>query len=201
VNPIAEKNPEAELFPEVNGRRATVRENRGDTADGCERGETSKGGASRKEPPPEHEEASASEGEGITKGPRTRRTPGSAAGCNKPAERTAEETVKVVGNHEGGTRPVPWQGQAEARRNQSASPGEPKQEWTTSVWTDGGASLETPREAPGEIQARTKGKRLETRTPSRRWLLRQPPGKRSFSQTPKKVRKNDGEANPPYPAP
>jgi hypothetical protein len=33
----------------------------------------------------------------------TQRTPGSAAGCNKPANPGAEETAEVVRNHEGGT--------------------------------------------------------------------------------------------------
>jgi len=33
----------------------------------------------------------------------TRRTPGPAAGCNKPAALCAEKTVEVVRNHEGGT--------------------------------------------------------------------------------------------------
>jgi len=44
----------------------------------------------------------------------TRRTPGSAAGCNKPARLSTEKTAKVVGNHEDGTGLVPWQGRAEA---------------------------------------------------------------------------------------
>jgi hypothetical protein len=33
----------------------------------------------------------------------TRRTPGSAAGCNKPASAPEEEAVEVVRNHEDGT--------------------------------------------------------------------------------------------------
>jgi hypothetical protein len=37
-------------------------------------------------------------------GPETRRTPGSAAGCNKPASALEEEAVEVVRNHEDGTR-------------------------------------------------------------------------------------------------
>jgi hypothetical protein len=36
-------------------------------------------------------------------GPETQRTPGSAAGCNKPATPKAEKTVEVVQNHEDGT--------------------------------------------------------------------------------------------------
>jgi hypothetical protein len=37
-------------------------------------------------------------------GSETRRTPGSAAGCNKPASAPEEEAVEVVRNHEDGTR-------------------------------------------------------------------------------------------------
>jgi len=36
-------------------------------------------------------------------GTETRRTPGSAAGCNKPATEEAEETIEVARNHEDGT--------------------------------------------------------------------------------------------------
>jgi hypothetical protein len=38
----------------------------------------------------------------------TRRTPGPAAGCNRPASRRAEQTVEVVRNHEGGTGLRGW---------------------------------------------------------------------------------------------
>ena len=38
----------------------------------------------------------------------TRRTPRPAAGCNKPASFSAEKTVEVVRNHEGGTRLDGW---------------------------------------------------------------------------------------------
>jgi hypothetical protein len=38
----------------------------------------------------------------------TRRTPRPAAGCNKPANFSAEKTVEVVRNHEGGTRQDGW---------------------------------------------------------------------------------------------
>ena len=38
----------------------------------------------------------------------TRRTPGPAAGCNKPVSRRAEKTVEVVRNHEGGTGLRGW---------------------------------------------------------------------------------------------
>ena len=38
----------------------------------------------------------------------TRRTPGPAAGCNKPATSCAEEAVEVVRNHEDGTRLDGW---------------------------------------------------------------------------------------------
>jgi hypothetical protein len=39
----------------------------------------------------------------VTPHPETRRTPGSAAGCNKPASAPEEEAVEVVRNHEDGT--------------------------------------------------------------------------------------------------
>jgi len=45
--------------------------------------------------------------------PETRRTPGSAAGCNKPAKLRAEQAIKAVRNREGGTRPAPWRWQAD----------------------------------------------------------------------------------------
>jgi len=47
--------------------------------------------------------------------PETRRSPGSAAGRNKPARQSAEKAIKTVRNREGGTGLDPWQGQAEAK--------------------------------------------------------------------------------------
>ena len=44
-------------------------------------------------------------GAGLRK---TRRTPRPAAGCNKPANFSAEKTVEVVRNHAGGTRQDGW---------------------------------------------------------------------------------------------
>jgi hypothetical protein len=38
----------------------------------------------------------------------TWRTPGPAAGCNKPAKPCAEQTAEVVRNDKGGTRPRVW---------------------------------------------------------------------------------------------
>jgi hypothetical protein len=43
----------------------------------------------------------------------TLRTPWSAEGCNKPSSRSAEKTVEVVRNHEGGTRLRDWHPGAE----------------------------------------------------------------------------------------
>jgi len=64
----------------------------------------------------------------------TRWTPGSAAGCNKPATRGAEETVEVVRNHEGGTGLRGW-------NPRSRSDGWPSsQEWTLHGHVDGGAT-------------------------------------------------------------
>jgi hypothetical protein len=65
-------------------------------------------------------------------------------GCNKPARRMMEETVKVVENHEDGTGPAPWRERAEARRSRGESRGGTKQEWTSSVQTDGGAIFGKP---------------------------------------------------------
>jgi hypothetical protein len=48
--------------------------------------------------------------------PETRRTPRSAAGCNKPARLSAEQTIKVVKNCEGGTGPVLWRRQANVQK-------------------------------------------------------------------------------------
>jgi len=64
----------------------------------------------------------------------TRRTPGSAAGCNKPATRSAEETVAVVRNHEGGTGLRRWN----LRGRRGGRP--PSREWTLNGHVDGGAT-------------------------------------------------------------
>jgi hypothetical protein len=77
----------------------------------------------------------------------TRRTPGSAAGCNKPATSLAEEAVEVVRNHEDGTGRRGWSprrrsrstraetrgavggsGRREARRWRGGGP-EPRERW------------------------------------------------------------------------
>jgi len=65
-------------------------------------------------------------------GTETRRTPGSAAGCNKPATDEAEETIEVVRNHEDGTGLRGW-----SPRGRSAS--RPLvQEWTLRTHVDEG---------------------------------------------------------------
>jgi hypothetical protein len=71
-----------------------------------------------------------------------------------------EKTVKVVENHEGGTGLVLWQGRAEAetskvktRQIEAGVDNESPVRWRE--------SLETPREALGEDQAKMTGMRLE----------------------------------------
>lgn len=54
--------------------------------------------------------------------PETRRSPGSAAGRNKPARQRAEKAIKAVRNREGGTGPDPWQGRAEAKAPEGGKP-------------------------------------------------------------------------------
>jgi len=99
----------------------------------------SKGTASFKEPARE-----------PGKEPETRRTPGSAAGCNKPARLRAEKAIRTVRNREGGTRPARWQRQADVltQKEKATSQETAALEWTHKAQVDGGASLETPRENP-----------------------------------------------------
>lgn len=80
--------------------------------------------------------------------PETRRTPGSAAGCNKPARLSAEQTIKTARNREGGTRPVPWQEQAEAqsRKVRATSRDGERRSGRRRLTSMEGRSLETPRE-------------------------------------------------------
>jgi len=63
----------------------------------------------------------------------TRWTPGSAAGCNKPATQGAEETVEVVRNHEDGTGLRGWNPRSRSDDGPSS------REWTLQVHVDGGA--------------------------------------------------------------
>jgi hypothetical protein len=65
-------------------------------------------------------------------GSETRRTPGSAAGCNKPASAPEEEAVEVVRNHEDGTC-----GEGGSLGAEAASDGGGK--WTPDRDVDGGA--------------------------------------------------------------
>jgi hypothetical protein len=66
----------------------------------------------------------------------------------------------VVENHEGGTGPILWQGRAEAKTSKVKT-----EEFNAGVDDESPVrwrgSLETPREAPGEDQAKTTGMRLE----------------------------------------
>jgi hypothetical protein len=67
-------------------------------------------------------------------GTETRRTPGSAAGCNKPATSEAEEPIEVVKNHADGTGFRGWN----PRNRRSGRP--PFREWTLHLHVDGGAT-------------------------------------------------------------
>lgn len=56
-----------------------------------------------------------------------------------------EQTVQVVRNHEDGTGPAFWQGQAETPK-QNRETGEVKAwEWTSRVHVDGGAIFGNPK--------------------------------------------------------
>jgi len=55
-------------------------------------------------------------------GTETRRTPGSVAGCNKPATGEAEETIEVARNHGDGTGLRGWE-PSEPKRRQAAGAG------------------------------------------------------------------------------
>jgi hypothetical protein len=68
----------------------------------------------------------------------TRWTSGSAAGCNKPATREAEETVEVVRNHAGGTGLRGWHPRSRSDDWPSS------REWTTHEHVDGGATGASP---------------------------------------------------------
>jgi len=80
--------------------------------------------------------------------PETRRTPGSAAGCNKPAKLSAEQPIKTVRNREGGTRSVPWPEQTEAqnRKVRATSQEGERGSGRRKPMSMEGRSLETPRE-------------------------------------------------------
>jgi hypothetical protein len=119
----------------ANGRKAGALE-RG-TATG--KGKASKGSCADEEGRYRNREEPATQ-------PETRRTPGSAAGCNKPARQHAEQTTKTVRNREGGTGLDPWQGRAETRTSKWPTPThEPTQELTRAAHVDGGAIFENPK--------------------------------------------------------
>jgi hypothetical protein len=83
----------------------------------------------------------AEEGHGLRPGRQkaeTRWTSGSAAGCNKPATREAEETVEVVRNHAGGTGLRGWHPRSRSDDWPSS------REWTTHEHVDGGATGASP---------------------------------------------------------
>ena len=75
----------------------------GDCAPAADRGSTPRGGGV----PGNRGSPTSSRGDEGWSG-ETGRTPGLAAGCNKPASRVAEKAVEVVRNHEDGTGLRPW---------------------------------------------------------------------------------------------
>jgi hypothetical protein len=92
----------------------------------------------------------AEEGHGLRPGRQkaeTRWTSGSAAGCNKPATREAEETVEVVRNHAGGTGLRGWNPRGRSDDWPSS------REWTLREHVDGGATG-----ASSSTRARTCGR-------------------------------------------
>jgi hypothetical protein len=56
-----------------------------------------------------------------------------------------EKTVQVVKNHEDGTRPAFWQGQAETPNLNRETGQEQAWEWTSQVHVDGGAIFGNPK--------------------------------------------------------
>jgi len=80
--------------------------------------------------------------------PETRRTPGSAAGCNKPAKLRAEQAIKAVRNREGGTRPAKWQRQADVwkQKRKATFSKQKHRSGRKEPESMEGRSLETPRE-------------------------------------------------------
>jgi hypothetical protein len=117
----------------------------------------------------------------------TRRTPGPAAGCNKPAVLRAEETVEVVQNHEGGTRLDGWCRRPEGEPGQPESPGsgraqsmsvegrtshEPQERQGPGVPVRASARIGSHREGPGSCADASKEK--ETVTECRRRVVRHP---------------------------
>jgi len=87
--------------------------------------------------------------------PETWRTPGSAAGCNKPAKCMVEQTVEAGKNGKGGTSPgrgspgpkVAPRRQAESlgmTHGDSSSEQRGHREWTPGIDVDGGADFDNP---------------------------------------------------------
>ena len=68
----------------------------------------------------------------------TRRTPGPAAGCNKPATPGAEEAAEVVRNHKGGTGLRGWNPRGRSDDRPSS------REWTLQEHVGGGATGASP---------------------------------------------------------
>jgi len=83
----------------------------------------------------------------------TRWTPGSAAGCNKPAPRRPEETVEVVRNHEDGTGLRGWNPRSRSDDWPSS------REWTVRVHVDGGATGASPGSRGSDVWTETQERR------------------------------------------
>jgi len=134
----AEQSPEVEApgFPTPNGRRAG----------GLERGTAASEGEALKGQGAGEEGTRTGPRKGPDRWPETRRTPGSAAGRNRPARLPAEQAIKAVRNREGGTRPVRWHGRAEAPSHVANPHGRRAQEWTRATQVDGEAIFEQPQE-------------------------------------------------------
>jgi hypothetical protein len=123
----------------------------------------------------------------------TRWTPGSAAGCNKPATRGAEEAVEVVRNHEGGTGLRGWHPRGRSDDWPSS------REWTLREHVGGGAT----GASPGHV-ARACGRNPERRPRNRPgrsvWLRRGAKVWRFARTVPSGSGRADGERDPRGPA-
>jgi hypothetical protein len=106
----------------------------------------------------------------------TRWTSGSAAGCNKPATRRAEETVEVVRNHEGGTGLRGWHPRSRSDDWPSS------REWTNHEHVDGGATGTSPSLRGLDVWTEPKREGRQNR-PGRSVRLRRGAKVRRFART------------------
>jgi len=94
----------------------------------------------------------------------TRWTPGSAAGCNKPATREAEEAVEVVRNHEDGTGLRGWNPRGRSDDWPSS------REWTQHEHVDGGATGTSPSSRGADVWTEPKREGRQNRPGRSVWL-------------------------------